>query len=70
MKLAVLCAELKTSGTSNGLRIIDGYFEHFNLFNNSKLTYQITDLVADAGIATGTHVMIRIPVDIEYNKNK
>ena len=61
--------ELNTTGTSNGLRIIDGYFEHFNLFNSSKLTYQITDQYTDKQQATGTHVLIRIPGEFVFKRS-
>jgi len=61
-------AREKTSGTSNGLRIISGYFDYFNQFNSKKLSYKITDLFDAEQQAAGTSILILIPIDFSYQK--
>ena len=60
--------QVKTAGTSNGLRIIDGYFDYFNHFNSKKLSYKITDLFDAERQVAGTSILILIPIDFTYQK--
>ncbi len=59
---------LKTDGSTNGLKIMKGYFEHFNLLNTKKLEWQMIDLATFNNQSNGTAVYIRIPRGFVYGK--
>ena len=59
---------LKTGGSSNGLKIMKGYFDHFNLLNTKKLEWQMEDLATFDKKSNGTAVYIRIPKGFVYSK--
>jgi ligand-binding sensor domain-containing protein len=59
---------LQTNGSSNGLKIMKGYFEHFNLLNDKKLDWQIVDLYTFDKESRGTGVYVRIPRGFVYSK--
>ncbi|MCC7316985.1 MAG: histidine kinase [Bacteroidales bacterium] len=60
---------LKTNGSTNGLKIMKGYFEHFNLLNSKKLEWKIIDLFSADNQPAGTGVYVKIPHGFIYSKN-
>lgn len=61
---------LKTEGSANGLKIMKGYFEYFNLLNTKKLEWHMEDLCSIENQSNGTAVYIRIPRGLNYRKKK
>lgn len=59
---------LKTNGSTNGLKIMKGYFEHFNLLNSKKLNWQIVDEYSADNQPGGTKVYVKIPRGFIYTK--
>ena len=59
---------LKTNGSTNGLKIMKGYFDHFNLLNTKKLEWQMMDLTSFDQQSNGTAVSVRIPRGFVYSK--
>ncbi len=59
--------ELRTTGTGQGLKILDEQIKIYNLMNTSKIRIITTDLVNDAGIAEGTRFEITIPAVFKFD---
>ncbi len=58
---------LNTQNTGKGIYILQGYFDHFNHFNQKKIHWEIIDLYTENGIARGTLVVMEIPEGYEFN---
>lgn len=59
---------LKTGGSSNGLQIMQEYFDHFNLLNSQKLEWKIINFQINGNASEGTGAYIRIPRGFIYSK--
>ena len=59
---------LKTAGSTNGLKIMKGYFDHFNLLNSQKLEWKIINLQINGNGSEGTGAYVRIPRGFIYTK--
>lgn len=57
-------SNISTAGTKNGLKLLYGIVQLLNHNNSKKINIEIKNI--DANEATGTKVMIAIPVDFNY----
>jgi len=55
-----------SGSTGKGQKIMQGYFEVLNNFNDQKITCEILDKADEKGLAIGTKVIISIPIDFRY----
>ncbi|MCF8367714.1 MAG: histidine kinase [Bacteroidales bacterium] len=54
--------EIGSKSTGKGVKIMQQYYDLFNKFNKTKIEHEIFDLFDVNGRATGTKVIIKIPV--------
>lgn len=52
--------------TGKGLKILKGYFDYFNSFNQQQISWKIIDLYKSDGMASGTRVEVSIPENYAY----
>ena len=57
--------DLRRTGNGKGLKIIYDYIHYYNKIRKEKFSLDIIDLVNHEGLAEGTKVVLRIPVEYE-----
>ena len=57
-------SNISTAGTKNGLKLLYGIIQLLNQSNSKKINLEIKNI--DANKATGTKVLIAIPIDFNY----
>ena len=60
-------SELRTTGTGQGLKILDEQIKIYNLMNTSKIRIITTDHINDSGNAEGTRFEIIIPAGLKFD---
>ena len=61
---------IENDSTGLGLSMMQQYFNLLNQYNSIKIQHKIIDLYDDRGKATGTKVILNIPLNINYNLYK
>ncbi|MBE0655747.1 MAG: hypothetical protein IH594_18245 [Bacteroidales bacterium] len=55
-------AELSRESTGKGIRILQDFIKAYNKIQDKEFFMEIIDLISDSGIASGTQIILEVPV--------